>query len=105
MTGLLISSTSQSACGATSEKRNRPVVGTTARARTDDRDAATLARLGLAAGDRVRVRQGGGEAILAAGIDAALPDGTVRVARGVPETAALGEGEVSVERMAVAAVA
>src|SRR3954453_17724171 len=31
-----ISSTSQSVCGATSEKRKRPVVGATARERTDD---------------------------------------------------------------------
>jgi NADH-quinone oxidoreductase subunit G len=68
-------------------------------------NAATLARLKLNAGDRVRVRQGEGEAILPVALDAALPDGTVRIARGVAETAALGEGEISIERIAVAAVA
>ena len=68
-------------------------------------NAATLARMGLAAGDRVRIRQGGGEAVLPVALDAALADGTVRIARGVAETAALGEGEVAVERIEEAAVA
>jgi NADH-quinone oxidoreductase subunit G len=65
----------------------------------------TLASLGLAAGDRVRVRQGGGEAVLAVRPDAAVPEGCVRIARGVRETARLGEGEISVakERSEVAA--
>jgi NADH-quinone oxidoreductase subunit G len=61
-------------------------------------NAATLAKLGLAAGDRVRVTQGGGEAVLVAALDAALPDNVVRVARGVTETAALGEGAIAVEK-------
>jgi NADH-quinone oxidoreductase subunit G len=74
-------------------------------ARTVRLNAATLARLGIAAGDRVRVRQGGGEALLTAALDAALGDGSVRIARGVAETAALGEGEISIERVAMAAVA
>jgi NADH-quinone oxidoreductase subunit G len=73
--------------------------------RTARFNAATLARLKLNAGDRVRVRQGEGEATLPVALDAALPDGTVRIARGVAETAALGEGEISIERIAVAAVA
>ncbi len=73
--------------------------------RTARFNAATLARLKLNAGDRVRVRQGEGEAVLPVALDAALPDGTVRIARGVAETAALGEGEISIERIAVAAVA
>ena len=60
--------------------------------------APTLAALGIAAGDRVRVRQGGGEAVLVAAVDAAVPEGCVRIARGLRETSALGEGEVSVER-------
>jgi NADH-quinone oxidoreductase subunit G len=68
-------------------------------------NAATLARLQLNAGDRVRIRQGAGEAILPVAIDAALADGTVRIARGIAETAALGEGEIAIERIAVAAVA
>jgi NADH-quinone oxidoreductase subunit G len=61
-------------------------------------NAATLAALGIAAGDRVRVRQGGGEAVLVARADSAVPQGAVRIARGLPETARLGEGEVSVEK-------
>jgi hypothetical protein len=53
----------------------------------------------------VRVRQGGGEAVLAVRPDAAVPEGCVRIARGVRETARLGEGEISVakERSEVAA--
>ncbi len=62
-------------------------------------NAATLAARGLVSGDRVRVRQGGGEAVLVAAIDAAVPDGCVRIARGLRETAGLdGEGHVSVEK-------
>ncbi len=68
-------------------------------------NAATLAKLGLAAGARVRIRQGEGEANLAVMLDEALPDGTVRIARGVPETAMLGDGEISVEKIQEAAVA
>jgi len=68
-------------------------------------NAATLARLNLNAGDRVRVRQGTGEAILPVAIDEALPDGTVRIARGIAETSALGEGELAIERIEAAAVA
>jgi NADH-quinone oxidoreductase subunit G len=60
-------------------------------------NAKTAEGLRLAAGGRVRVRQGAGEATLAVAIDAALPDGMVRIARGVPETAALGEGPVTLE--------
>ncbi len=74
-------------------------------ARTARFNAATLASLGLAAGGRVRVRQGGGEALLAVAIDAAVPDGCVRIARGIPETAALGEGTVEVAAVPEAAVA
>jgi NADH-quinone oxidoreductase subunit G len=61
-------------------------------------NATTLAKLGLAAGDAVRVKQGGGEVTLKAALDAALPDNVVRVARGVTETAALGEGAITVEK-------
>jgi NADH-quinone oxidoreductase subunit G len=71
----------------------------------DARDAAkarfsapTLASLGIAAGDRVRVRQGEGEAVLTAALDAAVPEGCVRIARGLRETAALGEGDLRVEK-------
>jgi NADH-quinone oxidoreductase subunit G len=51
------------------------------------------------------VRQGGGEALLAAVADAKVPEGCVRVARGVAETAALGEGDVSVDVVRMEAVA
>ncbi len=68
-------------------------------------NAATMAKLGLASGDVVRVNQGAGEATLTVALDAALPDGSVRIARGVGETAALGEGEIRVEKIREAAVA
>jgi NADH-quinone oxidoreductase subunit G len=64
-------------------------------------NAATASRLQLAGGDRVRVTQGGGEARLTVAIDPAVPEGCVRIARGVPETAALGEGAISLEKVAV----
>jgi NADH-quinone oxidoreductase subunit G len=74
-------------------------------ARTARFNAATLASLGLEAGARVRIRQGGGEATLAAALDAGLPDGTVRIARGVAETALLGEGELAFEKIQETAAA
>jgi NADH-quinone oxidoreductase subunit G len=63
-------------------------------------NGALIARLGLAAGARVRVKQGGGEAVLELARDERLPDGVVRVAAAHPSTAGLGGmfGEVSVER-------
>jgi NADH-quinone oxidoreductase subunit G len=62
---------------------------------------ALCEKLGLRAGEGVRVRQGGGEAVLAAGIDDKLPAGCVRVAAARPETAMLGAmfGAVTVERI------
>jgi NADH-quinone oxidoreductase subunit G len=74
-------------------------------ARAARMSAATAASARLAAGDRVRVTQGGGEARLTVAIDAAVPEGCVRIARGVPETAALGEGAVALEKVAVEAAA
>ncbi len=74
-------------------------------ARSVRMSAATAAGAKLAAGDRVRVSQGGGEARLALGIDASIPDGCVRIARGIPETAALGEGAVTLEKVAVGVAA
>jgi NADH-quinone oxidoreductase subunit G len=50
----------------------------------------TLLRLGLAAGDRVRVHQGQGEAVVEAGCDDALPSGCVRLAAAHPLTSGLG---------------
>jgi NADH-quinone oxidoreductase subunit G len=63
---------------------------------------ALFEKLGLRNGDNVRVRQGGGEAVLATVIDERLPADCVRLATG-PETAQLGDmfGEVRVERMPV----
>ena len=53
-------------------------------------NAATLAAGGLVAGDQVRVRQGGGSAVLFAGCDDRIPAGCVRVSGGHPLTAELG---------------
>ncbi|MBX3592750.1 MAG: NADH-quinone oxidoreductase subunit G, partial [Burkholderiaceae bacterium] len=72
-----------------------------ARARAN---GATIARLGLVAGDPVRVRQsaGGvaGEATLELERDDALADGVVRVAAGQPGTAGLvcAFGAISIEK-------
>jgi NADH-quinone oxidoreductase subunit G len=60
----------------------------------------TLASTGVAAGEKVRVRQGSGEAILVARADNNVPAGCVRVAAAHASTAALGEpfGPIFVER-------
>ncbi|HZS80909.1 MAG TPA: NADH-quinone oxidoreductase subunit NuoG [Herbaspirillum sp.] len=57
-------------------------------------------RFGIAAGDRVRVRQGQGSAVLTAEIDAALPENVVRVAAAHVSTAGLGGmfGAIVVEK-------
>ena len=52
-------------------------------------NATTLAKLGIGAGERVRVGAGA-TVILAAELDAGLPDGTVRVAAAHADTIALG---------------
>jgi len=61
---------------------------------------ALFEKLGLRNGDRVRVRQGSGEAVLATLIDEHLPADCVRLATG-PATAQLGDmfGEVRLERV------
>jgi len=62
---------------------------------------ALAARIGVAAGAKVRVRQEGGEAVLELACDEGLPADCVRIAAGHPATAALGAmyGEItSVER-------
>jgi NADH-quinone oxidoreductase subunit G len=66
---------------------------------------ATAAGLKLAAGDTVRASAGGAEARLAVAIDPGLPEGCVRIARGVAETAMLGEGALAIEKIAQARVA
>jgi NADH-quinone oxidoreductase subunit G len=82
-------------------------------ARTSDMKAARTARLnprtaaslGIEAKDSVSVRAGQGEARLAVTLDATVPEGCVRIARGIPETAALGAGAVSLEKLREAAAA
>ncbi len=61
--------------------------------------AATLAKLKLADGAAVRVRQGGGEAILTIAVDAGIPEDCVRIAAAHPATRTLGPmfGPVAVE--------
>jgi NADH-quinone oxidoreductase subunit G len=63
-------------------------------------NAATLARFGVAAGTRVRVRQGAGEAVLPCRLDAAVADGAVRLAAAHADSAQLGAmfGAVTLER-------
>jgi NADH-quinone oxidoreductase subunit G len=68
-------------------------------------NAATAAAAGLAPGDRVRVSQGSGEAVLPVAIDPALPDGSVRIARGTIEATALGEGALSLAKVNTEAAA
>ena len=64
--------------------------------------SALAGKLGLHAGDSVRVRQGGGEAVVAYVIDDKLPADCVRLAAACATTAALGaaSAEVTVERVA-----
>jgi NADH-quinone oxidoreductase subunit G len=63
-------------------------------------NAATAATLGFVAGERLRLRQGDGAAVLELQIDARVADGTVRVAAAHGSTAALGPmfGALRVER-------
>ena len=62
--------------------------------------SALWQQLGLQAGDRVRVAQANGSAVLPAREDNSLADNTVRVPAGVTETASLGAmfGVISVEK-------
>jgi NADH-quinone oxidoreductase subunit G len=62
-------------------------------------NAKTLSALKLVAGAAVRVRQGGGEAMLTAGFDPGVPDGCVRVAAAHMATRTLGPmfGSIAVE--------
>ena len=62
-----------------------------------------MARLGVAAGQPVLVKQGQGEARLAAAQDDSLPDECVRVPAAHPTTAGLGAmfGSVTLEKLAV----
>jgi NADH-quinone oxidoreductase subunit G len=62
--------------------------------------AQTLADIGVEPGGRVRVKQGGGEAVLTVALDAGVPAGVVRIAAAHPSTSGLGglSGPVTVER-------
>jgi NADH-quinone oxidoreductase subunit G len=62
--------------------------------------AALAAKLGIATGDRVNLKQGQGAAALAAAIDPSLPENVVRVAASHASTAALGAmfGSIVVEK-------
>jgi NADH-quinone oxidoreductase subunit G len=62
--------------------------------------AQTLANIGVEPGGRVRVKQGGGEAVLTVALDAGVPAGVVRIAAAHPSTSGLGglSGPVTVER-------
>jgi len=70
-------------------------------------NAATLASLGVAEGDQVRVTQGEASVLLFAGESARVPDGAVRISAGHVLTANLGPvtGTIRVERIAAAAKA
>ena len=61
---------------------------------------ATLNMLNLSDKDRVRVKQGTGEAVLVAKLDNGVPAGCVRIAAAHPSTCSLGDmfGTISVER-------
>jgi NADH-quinone oxidoreductase subunit G len=60
-------------------------------------------QLNLVSGQKIKITQGKGEAVLVAALDDKLPDGCVRVAAGHPATAGLGAmfGALSVEKIAV----
>ena len=62
---------------------------------------ALFEKLRLRSGENVRIRQGAGEAVLAAVVDDGVPDNCIRAATACPGTAALGAifGEVSLERV------
>ena len=61
---------------------------------------ALAQQLGVAAGDKVKVAQGSGSAVLVAAVDAGLPANTVRVAAAHAATASLGGmfGSITVEK-------
>ena len=75
-----------------------------ARAAVASIDARLWKSLGMAPGDRVRVGRGGASVTLDARLDETLAEGVVRIAAGVPATAALGgafgtmDGEIAVEK-------
>jgi NADH-quinone oxidoreductase subunit G len=94
--------------GTDPQVRRAPSLQATADAKAAQKarmNAATAMASGLALGDRVRLTQGGGEAVLEVAIDPALPDGCVRVARGIAATVWLGEGPIGLAKAATEAAA
>ncbi len=63
-------------------------------------NAITLQQIGAAEGTPIRVRQGRGEAVLPAAVDAAAPAGVIRIAAAHPSTCGLDglSGPITVER-------
>ena len=66
--------------------------------------SATAERVGLNPGDKVRITQDGGEAVLDVALDDRIPAGCVRIPAAHPLTAGLGamSGEVELERVPAA---
>jgi NADH-quinone oxidoreductase subunit G len=94
--------------GTDPQVRRAPSLQATADAKAAGKarmNAATAVAAGVAVGERVRLTQGGGEAVLAVAIDPALPDGCVRIARAIAATVSLGEGPLRLEKAAAEAAA
>jgi NADH-quinone oxidoreductase subunit G len=87
-------------------RRSRPLQKTAdgKAARAARLNPATAAAMGLQAGDRVRVAQGG-SAELPVALDPGTPQGCVRIARGVAETVALTAGDITLEKVHATAAA
>jgi NADH-quinone oxidoreductase subunit G len=82
-------------------RRSEPLLRTAdAQAPLAHLPSALADKLGVKAGDTVKVTQGSGSAILVAAIDQSLPANAVRVAAAHPSTAALGAmfGAINVEK-------
>ena len=67
-----------------------PLTGATVDGGWPQVNAATAVRLGLSAGQRVRIRQGGGDAEVELARDDRLADATVRLSAAHPSTSRLG---------------
>jgi NADH-quinone oxidoreductase subunit G len=82
-------------------RRSEPLQQTNDAAQPKAWISAILAqRLGVSAGARVKVTQGAASTVLTAGVDAALPEGVVRVAAAHASTKVLGPmfGSIAVEK-------
>ncbi|HUY01859.1 MAG TPA: NADH-quinone oxidoreductase subunit NuoG [Rhodocyclaceae bacterium] len=81
---------------APSLQRARDAAAPTARM-----NAAQLQKLGIAAGQQLRIKQGSGSAVLMAELDERLPEGAVRIAAAHPSVAGLSDlqGAITVEAL------